>query len=83
MDKQSNTQKLFIHINMFTYNKVLLSAQSQYCSQDCTQVHAHKESPSLTIDIQSSKLVNFIVDSNIREIGQVWVRTSGGRFLME
>lgn len=36
-------------------------------------VHAHIEKQSLTIDIQSSKLVNFIVDSNIRQIRQVWI----------
>lgn len=35
----------------------------------------------LTVDIQISKLVNLIIDSNIGKVGQVWVRAPGGGFL--
>lgn len=36
----------------------------------------------LTIDVQISKLANFIVDSDIRKVGQAGVRTTGGGFLV-
>lgn len=36
----------------------------------------------LTVDVQISKLANFIVDSDIREVVQAGVRTTGGGFLV-
>lgn len=37
----------------------------------------------LTIDVQFRKLANFIVDSDIRKVGQAGVRTTGGGFLVD
>lgn len=37
----------------------------------------------LTVDVQISKLVNFIVDSNVWKVGQARVRAPGGGFLMK
>lgn len=37
---------------------------------------------SLTVDVQTGNLVNFIVDSNVWKVGQAWVGAPGGGFLM-
>lgn len=36
----------------------------------------------LTVDVQTGNLVNFIVDSNVWEVGLAWVGAPGGGFLM-
>lgn len=68
------------HINSLTIGRPLhasLSAQRWQRPQNLCM------NQPLTIDVQFSKLANFIVDSDIRKVGQAGVRTTGGRFLVD
>lgn len=37
----------------------------------------------LTVDVQVGELANFVIDSDIREVGQGRVRATGGGFLVK
>lgn len=56
------------------------------CTSVSTEVAASTEylgmNQPLTIDVQITKLADFIVDSDIRKVGQAGVRTTGGGFLV-
>lgn len=75
INKAPHTKKAYIN-----YRKTFA------CTSVSTEVAASTEylgvNQPLTIDVQLSKLANFIVDSDIRKVGQAGVRTTGGGFLV-